>query len=87
VICQTISLETGTASADYISLWNGDAKVLIESLDIIQRSATQILSVIFTPSGPGVKPGASTMRVARHFEDAGKRRTGPRHVALHRIDF
>src|SRR5437764_6391043 len=28
VVCQSIGLETGSASADYIQLWNGDAKLL-----------------------------------------------------------
>jgi hypothetical protein len=27
VVCQSVGLQTGTASADYIQLWNGDAKL------------------------------------------------------------
>ena len=46
VICQIIGLETGTASADYISLWNGDAAVLLESLELIQRTAAEIIAAI-----------------------------------------
>ncbi len=46
VVCQAIGLETGTASADYISLWNGDAAVLLESLELVQRTGIQILNVI-----------------------------------------
>ena len=46
VVCQAIGLETGTASADYISLWNGDAAVLLESLEIVQRAATEIITAI-----------------------------------------
>src|SRR5213078_607858 len=34
VVCQSIGLETGSASADYIRLWNGDAKLLAESLGV-----------------------------------------------------
>ena len=46
VVCQAIGLETGTASADYISLWNDDATVLLESLEIVQRTATEIITAI-----------------------------------------
>ena len=51
VVCQAIGLETGTASADYISLWNGDAAVLLESLELVQRTATEIIAAI-TPDKP-----------------------------------
>ena len=46
VVSQAIGLETGTASADYISLWNGDAAVLLESLELVQRTATEIIAAI-----------------------------------------
>lgn len=46
VVCQAIGLETGTASADYISLWNGDAAVLLESLELVQRTATEIIAAL-----------------------------------------
>ena len=46
VVCQAIALETGTASADYISLWNGDAAVLLESLELVQRTAMEIIAAI-----------------------------------------
>jgi antirestriction protein ArdC len=51
VVCQAIGLEAGTASADYISLWNGDAAVLLESLELVQRTATEIIAAI-TPDKP-----------------------------------
>jgi len=51
VVCQAIGLETGTASADYISLWNGDAAVLLESLELVQRAAAEIIAAI-TPDKP-----------------------------------
>jgi antirestriction protein ArdC len=51
VVCQAIGLETGTASADYISLWNGDAAVLLESLELVQRTAAEIIAAI-TPDKP-----------------------------------
>jgi len=46
VVCQSIGLQTGTASADYIQLWNGDAKLLAESLEVVQRTAAVILGAI-----------------------------------------
>ncbi len=51
VVCEAIGLETGTASADYISLWNGDAAVLLESLELVQRTAAEIIAAI-TPDKP-----------------------------------
>jgi hypothetical protein len=46
VVCQAIELETGTASADYIQLWHGDADLLRESLVAVQQTAAVILGGI-----------------------------------------
>jgi hypothetical protein len=46
VVCSAISLETGSAAQDYIQLYEGDAKVLTESLEHIQQTATLILNAI-----------------------------------------
>jgi antirestriction protein ArdC len=46
VVCQAIGLETGTASADYIHLWRGDADLLRESLEAVQQTAAVILGAI-----------------------------------------
>jgi antirestriction protein ArdC len=46
VVCQAIGLQTGSASADYVALYGGDAKVLLESLHHIQQAATRILDAI-----------------------------------------
>ena len=46
VVCSAIGLETGSAAQDYIGLYGGDAKLLGESLEYVQRTATQILNVI-----------------------------------------
>jgi hypothetical protein len=43
VICSGIGLETGSASQDYIQLYEGDSKLLIESLHRIQQAAIEIL--------------------------------------------
>lgn len=40
------TLETGTASTDYVSLWDGDAAVLLESLELVQRTAAEIIAAI-----------------------------------------
>src|ERR1700674_242118 len=46
VVCHAIGLETGSASQDYIQLYEGDAKLLTASLEYIQNTASQILNAI-----------------------------------------
>ena len=46
VVCQAIGLETGSAAQDYIQLYDGDATLLMESLQYIQQTASRILSAI-----------------------------------------
>jgi len=46
VVCQALGLETGSAAQDYIQLYEGDAKLLSESLEYIQHTATRILNSI-----------------------------------------
>jgi|SRR5579859_599476 len=46
VVCHAIGLETGSASQDYIQLYEGDAKLLTASLEHIQKAAAQILDAI-----------------------------------------
>ncbi len=50
VVSQTIGLDTGRASADYIHLYHGNAALLAESLEVIQRASALILSAIETPA-------------------------------------
>jgi len=45
-VCESLGLETGSASADYIQLWHGDAKLLTASLGIIQRTSAVILAAL-----------------------------------------
>jgi len=54
VVCQSVGLQTGTASADYIQLWHGDTKLLQESLEVVQRTAAVILGGIAPEDGAGV---------------------------------
>ena len=39
VVAKTIGLETGNASSDYIQLYHGNAALLAESLEVIQRTS------------------------------------------------
>ncbi len=48
VVSQTIGLDAGRASADYIHLYHGNAALLTESLEVIQRTSALILSAIET---------------------------------------
>jgi antirestriction protein ArdC len=50
VVSQTIGLDAGRASADYIHLYHGNAALLTESLEVIQRAAALILSAIENPA-------------------------------------
>jgi len=55
VVCQAIGLETGSAAQAYIQLYEGDAKLLSESLEHIQQTATRILNTIGA-EGPPRRP-------------------------------
>lgn len=46
VVCRGVGLETNTAAADYIALYNGDKKTLAESLSVIQETSAKILDEI-----------------------------------------
>jgi hypothetical protein len=46
VVCQSVGLQTGSSSADYIQLWHGDANLLRESLGAVQQTAAVILGAI-----------------------------------------
>ena len=48
VVSQTIGLDAGRASADYIHLYHGNAALLTESLEVIQKASALILSAIET---------------------------------------
>jgi antirestriction protein ArdC len=50
VVGKTIGLSTGRASADYIHLYNGNAALLTESLEVIQKASAVILSALQNPA-------------------------------------
>lgn len=49
VIGKAVGLVTGSASADYIQLYHGNASLLAESLEVIQRTASVILAALEPP--------------------------------------
>jgi hypothetical protein len=50
IVGKAIGLQTGTASADYIQLYHGNAALLAESLEVIQRASAVILAALEEPS-------------------------------------
>jgi hypothetical protein len=46
VVCSALGLATNGAAADYISLYSGDAELLMASLALIQQTASGILKAI-----------------------------------------
>jgi hypothetical protein len=55
VVSKAIGLDTGRASADYIHLYHGNAALLTESLEVIQRTSALILSALETPTAEVVQ--------------------------------
>lgn len=51
-----LRLETGTGSSDYIQLYHGDANLLKESLEVVQRTSTVILGAISPKDTGGTSP-------------------------------
>jgi hypothetical protein len=49
VVGKAIGLINGTASADYIQLYQGSASLLAESLEVIQQTASVILAALEPP--------------------------------------
>jgi hypothetical protein len=49
VVGKAVGLVTGTASADYIHLYHGNASLLAESLEVIQQTASVILAALDPP--------------------------------------
>jgi hypothetical protein len=53
VVGKAVGLETGNASASYIHLYHGNASLLAESLEVIQRTSAAILAALKEPSPEG----------------------------------
>src|SRR5438105_10438091 len=65
VVCQSIGLETGSASSDYIQLYHGNAKLLQESLEVVQRTAAVILGAIGPEPVQAEKADAETQAASQ----------------------
>ncbi|HZY61674.1 MAG: DUF1738 domain-containing protein [Acidobacteriales bacterium 59-55] len=63
VIGKAVGLEAGTASADYIHLYHGNASLLAESLEVIQQTSAVILAAL-EPSRTETMPDAELAKVA-----------------------
>jgi antirestriction protein ArdC len=63
VIGKAVGLETGSASADYIHLYHGNASLLAESLEVIQQTSAVILAAL-QPSVAATVPDAELAKVA-----------------------
>jgi hypothetical protein len=63
VVGKAVGLESGSASADYIHLYHGNASLLAESLEVIQQTSAVILAAL-QPSATETMPDAELARVA-----------------------
>jgi antirestriction protein ArdC len=59
VVGKAVGLETGTASADYIHLYHGNASLLAESLEVIQQTSAVILAALQPPVEDGAEEPAT----------------------------
>jgi hypothetical protein len=65
VIGKAVGLQTGSASADYIQLYQGNASLLVESLEVIQQTSGIILAALKPPSAEQAEmPDSELARVA-----------------------
>jgi hypothetical protein len=65
VIGKAVGLDTGSASADYINLYHGNASLLIESLEVIQQASAVILAALQPPTAAEAEmPDAELAKVA-----------------------
>jgi len=64
VVGKAVGLEAGTASADYIALYHGNASLLIESLEVIQQTSAVILAALEPSATEETMPDAELAKVA-----------------------
>ena len=64
VVGKAVGLEVGTASADYIALYHGNASLLIESLEVIQQTSAVILAALESSAAEETMPDADLAKVA-----------------------
>ena len=74
IVGKAVGLDTGTASADYIRLYDGNAALLTESLEVIQHASAVILAALEPrPS----ETEESQLAQARISKEGAVRRTPP----------
>jgi antirestriction protein ArdC len=64
VVGKAVGLDAGTASADYIHLYNGNASLLAESLEVIQRTSAVILAALESEAAAETMPDAERAKLA-----------------------
>lgn len=64
VVGKAVGLETGSASADYIHLYHGNASLLAESLEVIQHASAVILAALEPPLSETVSEKSDELAVA-----------------------
>jgi hypothetical protein len=65
VVGKAVGLKVGTASADYIHLYHGNASLLTESLEVVQQTAAVILAALHPPTPEqAAMPDAELSQVA-----------------------
>jgi hypothetical protein len=87
VITKAVGLETGSASADYIHLYHGNASLLAESLEVIQQTSAFILAAL-EPTVPDEMPDAhSHPGATARLEalDLGQFQSVNLHIKLHSL--
>lgn len=48
VVSESIGLDTSTAASDYISLYTHDTKAMLQSMEVIQRTAAMLIRELHT---------------------------------------
>lgn len=64
VVSKAVGLEAGSASADYIHLYHGNASLLAESLEVIQQTSAVILAALESSVVVETMPDAELAKVA-----------------------
>jgi hypothetical protein len=65
VVGKAVGLKVGTASADYIQLYHGNASLLAESLEVVQQTSAVILAALHPPTAEqAAMPDAELAQVA-----------------------
>jgi hypothetical protein len=64
VVGKAVGLDAGTASADYIHLYQGSASLLAESLEVIQQTSAVILAALESSADAETTPDAERAKVA-----------------------